>query len=124
MSARIFSVGIVTLALTGCGPDYERTEITGIVPSPLGGEINFQHVYVPQGMPLKAHIVSLNDDNKLMDGQIRTSDPTIMDVIQGVGDRDFAFLGMKAGRTQIEIRADGELVLVLDAVVTEQPAAP
>jgi hypothetical protein len=41
-----------------------------------------------------------------------------------VSDRDFAFIGVKTGKTEIQIRADDKIVLRIEAVVTDQPASP
>lgn len=109
------------LALGACGPSYDHTEITGIVASPLGGAVTFQSVDVPEGMIVKAHIASLNDDDDLMDGIVRSHDESVVRVSRLVSDRDFAFEGLKPGRTEVEILADGKLVLVLDAIVSAQP---
>lgn len=118
-------------ALMACGPDYSHTDIpsTGIVKSAGGsisGEITYQHVTVPVGAIVKAHIASFNTDNKAMANFVHSADPTIMDAVAVVSDHDFAFLGLRPGKTSIEIKADEDVVLVLDAFVVEQndPTSP
>ncbi|AKU97969.1 hypothetical protein AKJ09_04633 [Labilithrix luteola] len=120
-SARSLVVFAFALALGACGPSYDHTEITGVVASPLGGTVTFQRVEIPEGMIVKAHIVSLNDDDDLMGGTVRSHDESIVGVSSLVSDRDFAFEGRKPGRTDVEILADGKLVLVLEAIVSAQP---
>lgn len=115
---------LAAFAATACGPEFDRTEINAVVSSGLGGSINKSRVTVTEGMALKAHIVPVDDDDEPMPMQIRSRDPDIMDVTRVVSDRDYAFLGLRQGRTEIEIRADGEIVLILEAVVTPQPSAP
>jgi len=110
-------------ALGGCGPDYDRTEINA-QPSKLGGGVTKSRIEVPLGMVVKAHIVSYDDDEKVMKATFRVADPAILEVAGVVTDSDYAFLGLRPGITQVELRADGDLVLIVDAVVTEQPAAP
>lgn len=116
------ALSLLTLAfaLGACGPSYDHTEITGVVASPLGGTVTFQSVDVPEGMIVKAHIASLDDDEDLMDGAVRSHDESIVRVSGLVSDRDFAFEGLKPGRTEVEILANGKLVLVLDAIVSAQ----
>jgi hypothetical protein len=116
------ALGLLGASLAACGPDYDRTEITGQVYGPLGGEVKRERIVVPVGQVAKAHIVSMNDDNETMSNQITSKDTAIMEAIQVVSDRDYAFLGIAPGKTQIEIKADGETVLIIDAIVTEQPS--
>lgn len=121
-AASLFTVALVALGLAGCGPSYDRLDITSKVLSPLGGEIDVQHIQVPEGMIVKAHIVPYNSDDDAMGVQLHSVDPSIMDVINVAHDHDFAFLGNRPGQTQIEVTAEGETVLIVDALVTPQPA--
>jgi hypothetical protein len=41
-----------------------------------------------------------------------------------VSDGDYAFLGLATGQTEVEIRANGKLVLILTVYVTAQPTLP
>ena len=41
-----------------------------------------------------------------------------------VSPGDYAFLGLRPGQTEVEVLADGKVVLILTAVVTEQPTPP
>ncbi len=125
---RSFETALAALVFTGalgsaaCGPDYDRTQIEGIVSSPLGGSIDRTRVVVPVGMIVKARIRPYNDDDEVMSGTLQVRDPSIMEVVDVVSDHDYAFLGLRPGVTAIELRADGKVVLILDAIVQEQPA--
>jgi hypothetical protein len=111
-------------ALVGCGPDYDHTDITAVHRSPLGGSVSYTRINVPAGMVVIAHLVSYDDSHGLMTMDLRSRDTSIVEVNTVISDHDYAFFGRRAGTTQIELRADNELVLVVDAVVTEQPPAP
>lgn len=117
---KLLSIAVLGLLAGGCGPSYDRTEFTGQVAGGLGGEVTRERIVVPSGTLVKVHIVSKNDDNESMSNQIRSKDPSILDAIQVVSDRDYAFLGVRPGKTQVEIKADDQVVLVIDALVTEQ----
>jgi hypothetical protein len=107
--------------MIACGPDYEKTEVTAVKPSPLGGTASSRIVSVPEGMIVKAHVVSFNDDNEVMQAHVLSHDDSIVEVVAVVNDRDYAFIGKKAGRTEVEFQADGETVFTVIAEVTEQP---
>jgi len=112
------------VSILGCGVDYDRTDITAVKASPLGGSITTARIELPVGMILKAHIVSYDDDRKEMDNDLYMKDPSIADVTGVVSDRDYAFYGLRTGATEVEIRADGKLVLIITVVVTDQPVLP
>ena len=75
-------------------------------------------------MIVTVHIVSYNDDDNIMTMSLRAKDPTILDVSNVISDHDFAFIGLKQGVTDVELRADDRVVLVMQAVVGPQPASP
>jgi hypothetical protein len=115
---------LLTPALAGCGPDYDHTDITSVHQSPLGGSVNYTRISVPAGMVVTAHLASYDDSHGLMSMELRSRDTSIVEVTTVISDHDYAFFGLRAGTTQVELRADNKLVLVLDAVVTDQPPAP
>jgi hypothetical protein len=124
MSTRslLFAIALLgATALVGCGPDYDRTEISGVI-DPPGGEINHARLVVPQGTLVKAHIVPFNDDDEPMSLQVRSANPDLLEVAPTINDHDFVFLGKRLGSTTVELKADGKVVLVLDATVSEQPS--
>ena len=41
-----------------------------------------------------------------------------------VNERNYAFVGLKEGTTEIELIADGDLVLTIPATVVKQPELP
>jgi hypothetical protein len=112
----------LVLGVGACGPDYDRTDISGTVPDELGGGISIQQLDVHEGMILKSHIVSWNDDNEQMPLVIRSLDPSIIEVAGVINDHDFAFVGRKAGHTQVQVVADDVVVLTIEANVIAQPA--
>ncbi len=114
----------LALGVAACGPEYDRTEITMVKEAPLGGELNTQRLDVPAGLVITAHVVVWNDDNEQMPLAIRSKDPSIVEVRGVVNDRNYAFIGLKEGTTEIELLADGDLVLTIPATVAAQPALP
>ena len=114
-------VALGSMALVGCGPDYDHTDITGVKASDLGGDVNKGAITVPEGLIVKAHIVSWNDDKKEMALSIRSRNPDIVEVAGVVNDHDYAFLGHAIGHTDIEFAADDKVVLTVGADVTPQP---
>ncbi len=112
------------LALLACGPDYDHTSIDGVVTGKLGGSVDIARVTVSEGAIVKAHIVSYNTDKKTMAMDIHSADESILQVKPVVSSNDYAFLGLAPGHTTVEIKADGDTVLVLEAIVTQQPAPP
>lgn len=124
LSRKILSLAVlggIVLPVVACAPDYQRIDITGEKKSPLGGEVKPNHVSVPEGMIVKAHVVPYNDDGEPMQQHVFPRDPDVLEVIAVVNDRDYAFIGKKPGRTQVEFQADGETVLIVEAEVTAQP---
>lgn len=119
----LLGAALLGLAAAACGPDYDRTEFGGQVAGPLGGEVTRERVVVYQGGLVKMHIVSRNDDDDAMSNEIVSHDPSVLETVPVVSDHDYAFLGITPGKTQIDVKADGKLVLVIDAVVLDQPAS-
>ena len=114
---------VSTLAATGCGPSYDHTDFTPR-PSKLGGTVDRQQIVVPEGMIVTAHVVSYNDDNKEMSVGLHSRDDSTLQVQSVISDHDFAFVGLKQGTTDVELRAEGDLVLTITATVVPQTAAP
>jgi hypothetical protein len=117
----VFALAACVMTLIACGPDYEKTEVTAVKPSPLGGTASNRLVSVPEGMIVKAHVVTFNDDNEIMQAHVVSHDDSIVEVVAVVNDRDYAFIGKKAGTTEVEFQADGETVFTVIAEVTAQP---
>ncbi|GAC1549296.1 MAG: hypothetical protein NVS3B10_12690 [Polyangiales bacterium] len=112
-------------ALAGCGADYDHTDITNVKGSlPFEGTMDYARIVVPVGMVVTAHIVSLDDDKKTMSTGIQSKDKRILEVAGVVTPDDYAFLGLAPGTTDVEITAAGKVVLVVTAVVTNQPTLP
>lgn len=127
MSARYrAAVAATAVLLAGCGADYDHTDLTlgHAPPKPLAGNVNYARIQVSVGAVVTAHIVSYDDDHKEMAADLRSKDPDVVEVTGVVSPGDYAFLGLRPGQTEVEVRADGHLVLILAAVVTEQPPLP
>jgi hypothetical protein len=110
--------------LTGCGPDYDHTDISSVRASPLGGSVSYTRIDVPAGMVVTAHIAAYDDKHNTMSVDLRSRDATVVEVANVVSEHDYAFFGLRPGVTQVELRADGKVVLIVDAVVTAQPPQP
>jgi hypothetical protein len=122
LSHAVFAVAIAA-GMMGCKSEYDRTVITaGSRPSPFPGHVTEESILVTNGTVTTAHIVSYNDDDNIMTMNVRAVDPTVLDVSNVISDHDFAFVGLKVGTTDVEIRADDKVVLVISASVVAQPA--
>lgn len=109
-----------SLAVAGCGPDYDHTEINNAKPSLPGGRISYSRLEVPVGSLVTAHIVSYDDKHAPMAMGLFTKDATVIDVQNVVSEHDYAFFGLRPGVTEVEMTAGGKVVLIVTAVVTEQ----
>lgn len=127
MKTKLTRRGLVGLALAiaplaiGCGPDYERMEITGQKASPLGGEVRGNRVSVPEGMVVKANIVPYDDDQQKMPVRVFAHDPDVLEVAPTVNESNWVFIGKRPGRTRVEYVAGADTVLIVEADVTPQP---
>ena len=127
LSARLLSgLGLVVAlaGLGGCKAQYDHTDIGQARASVLGGRVDRQGISVPEGMVVTVHIVSYNDDDNIMTMSLRAADPSTLDVSNVISDHDFAFIGLKQGVTDVELRADDRVVLVMQAVVGPQVDLP
>ena len=115
----------LAFGVAACGPEYDRTEITGVKgQATLGGNISTQKLEVPEGLVITAHIVVWNDDNEQMSLSVRSSDPSVVEIAGVVNERNYAFIGLKPGTAVIEVVADGDRVLSIPATVSPQPEMP
>lgn len=122
MKLHLCLLGLVSLfAASGCGPSYDHTDFTNTRASKLGGTVNRSEISVPEGMIVTAHVVPYNDDNKVMTAKFTSRDEGTVVVQNVISDHDFAFVGLKPGTTDVELRADDDLVLTITATVTPQP---
>ena len=107
-------------ALSGCVASYARTDIDSVSFSEVAVSINARGISMPVGVLAKAHIAPLNSDDNPMVGDVRSDDTTIMEVVRAPGEKNYAFLALRPGKTKVILLADGEQVGALEAVVTEQ----
>lgn len=118
-------LAMVALGVSACGPEYDRTEISAVKgDGTLGGTISTRRLDVPEGLVITAHVVVMNDDDEPMPLEIRSKDPSIVEVRPVVNPRNYAFLGLKQGTTEVQFVADGSVVLTIPATVIQQPELP
>lgn len=112
--------------VTGCGPDFDRIGIDGVVAAPGGGQnrIDVARIVVPEGLALKARLAAYNTDNELMITRVEPENPAILSYSRVITDNDYAFYGIAVGETKVRVYADDELVLVINATVTPQTPSP
>ena len=114
----------IALTAAGCKTEYDRTEISNVKSGLPGGNMNYARIDVPVGGIVTSHIVSYDDSHDTMAVELHSKDEGIVQVANVVSEHDYAFVGMKPGETEVEMRANGHLVLILRARVTPQPALP
>lgn len=117
----LLSLGAI--ALSACGPDFDRVEI-GKQPSKIGGDISTTQLVIPVGMIVKAHLAPIDDSGDTMTARVRVVDNRILEAANVVTEADFAFIGLQPGTTEIELEADNKVVLIIPAIVTEQGVSP
>jgi hypothetical protein len=116
------AVWVLALASAGCGKaDFDHAEIDGIKPSPLGGNMSYARIEVPVGMIVVAHITAYDEDKKTMAVSLKEKETNIVSVTNVVTEHDYAFWGNSVGETEIEMRANDKLVLIVKARVIAQP---
>jgi hypothetical protein len=91
---------------------------------PLGGNVNYARVEVLDGALVIAHVANVDDEQDDMKTEFRIQKPDVVDVQGVVSDGDYAFFGRKVGTSEVEIRANGKLVLILTVYVQPQPPLP
>lgn len=117
-------LGSGALSFVGCGADFDHTDLSNVRPGPLGGNVNYSRVDVVEGALIVAHIANIDDDKDEMKTEFRIQKPQIVDVQGVVSDGDYAFFGLQQGESDVEIRANGKLVLILKVYVSKQPPLP
>ncbi len=120
---RFALVAVLGTMLAACGPDFDHTDISG-QQSKIGGAITKSQLTVPVGMIVKAHLAPYNDDHELMTVNVQVRDPDVVEAAPVVSVADFAFIGLRPGHTEIQILADGKVVLIIPTDVTEQGIVP
>jgi hypothetical protein len=122
---KLATIATLVFGLAACGPEYDRTEISAIrQPGTFTGELSTRRFDVPEGLLITAHIAIWNDDNEQMSIDLRSKDPSVVEINQTVNDRNYTFIGKRVGSTEIQFVADGEVVLTIPATVSKQPELP
>lgn len=117
-----FVLGIATIAIGGCVATYDRTDLTSVSQNPeLPSTITGRHIQLAVGGVVTAHVAPFNTDDNPMVGDVVSEDTSVLEVSRSFGDRNYAFLGRHAGKTVVELKADGVIVGSIEAEVTEQP---
>lgn len=111
------------LALTACGPNYSKTEIDQVTTGRLQGEVTTTHIRVVEGSVITARITPYDSDHHDLTSHVRSLDESRLTVTPMVTDHGYAFYGLAPGRAEVEVKADGEVVLVIDADVEPQPGS-
>ena len=111
----------LALATTsGCRSSYSHTDISTVSSNDLPSQVTALHIQVTQGSIVTAHIAPFNSDEKPMIGDVQSNDPTTLTVLHAYGDKNYAFLGLKPGRTTVEFLSDGVVVATIQSEVTAQ----
>lgn len=116
-------VALGAVLVSACNDDYDRLELSK-QPSTIGGDIDRSHLVVPVGMIVKAHLAPIDDSGDVMTATVSVVDETIVEAASVVSEADFAFIGLKPGKTEIVLKADGKTVLIIPTTVTEQNVSP
>lgn len=109
-------------ALSGCRANYSHTDISRVSSNDLPSTVTALHIAVTQGSIVTAHIAPFNNDEKPMVGDVQSSDPSTLQVLRAFDDKNYAFLGVKTGKTTVMFLADGIVVATIQADVTAQAA--
>ncbi len=122
MKLPIYLCALGAIAACGCTSSYSRTDITSVSQSnELTSSVTGRHILLTVAGVVTAHIGPFNSDNNPMVGDVASEDNSILEVSRTYGDKNYAFLGRRAGKTAIELKADGIVVARIEAEVVEQP---
>lgn len=116
----LFSIATSLGALSGCTAGYRHTDISQVSTNDLPSAVNQVHIQVTEGSIVTAHIAPFNSDDKPMVGDVQSNDSSTLGVLKAYGDKNYAFLGVKPGKTTVLFLADGETVATIEADVTPQ----
>lgn len=108
------------LGAAACTASYSHTEINAISSGDLPTTISRQKIQVPVGAIAHAEIRPYNSDNNQMIGEVQSSDPSVLEVIPGIRNDTYAFIGRKAGKATVTLYAGGVAVGDIPADVVEQ----
>jgi hypothetical protein len=114
------TVAMLAGALSGCTAGYRHTDISQVSSNELPSTVSAVHIQVTEGSIVTAHIAPFNSDDKPMVGDVQSTDRSMLDVLKAYGDKNYAFLGVKPGKTTVLFLADGETVATIEAEVTPQ----
>ncbi len=107
--------------LMACGSNDVRVEIDEVTTGKLHGEVTTQHIQVTEGSLVTARITPYDSDHEDLTSHVRSLDESYLTVTPMIAKHGYAFYGLRPGRAQVEVKADGETVLVIDATIVAQP---
>ncbi len=107
-------------SLSACTASYSHTDISTVSSNDLPSTVTALHIAVTQGSIVTAHIAPFNSDQKPMVGDVQSGDPNTLVALRAYGDKNYAFLGQKVGKTTVMFLADGITVATIEAEVTAQ----
>lgn len=121
MRLPLLVVALCVLGTNGCVATYARTEIGAVSGSnELPSTVTGRHISLTVGAVVTAHIGPFNTDGNPMVGDVASEDNSVLEVSRAYGEKNYAFLGRRAGKTHVELKADGVVVALIDAEVLEQ----
>ncbi len=109
---------LLFLALVGCGPNYDRTEISQ---QSTPGAITTSRIVVPAGLIETARIESFNSSDETVGCDISSDNENVLLVRVSTTDHVYTFHGNSVGSAVVSFKVDGNLVLRVDAKVVAQP---
>jgi hypothetical protein len=114
---------LLALALTtwGCGPSYSYTAFSDVGGNQLPASVTATQISLLVGDVVTAQVAPYDSAGKELPGDVASEDATVLQVYHAIGDRKFAFLGVKAGTTRVDIIANGMPVGSVTATVSAQP---
>lgn len=118
--SNVFALPIALALVTGCGPDYDRTEISGVSQSDLPGSVEAREIRVAVGGVLTARVTSFDTSDDGMRGEIVSEDPSVLTIERTTSTNVYAFIGARRGATRARVYADGVLVMAIPAYVVDQ----
>lgn len=108
---------------TACGSNYESLEISR-VSGASNASIGSERFVVPEGRVLVIEVRPLagrqRKDHDVTDTlELRSVDPSIANVRPGIRADTWLFLGTKSGRTEFEVRVNGNVEEAIAIDVTD-----
>ncbi len=111
---------LLLLGLVACGPNYDHTAVDNTLSQLPANEASIYRVVVVEGTAIKVHIESFDSNHDTMTADVVSGDSNVLIVTPTITEHDYLLQGLKSGRTEVRVTADGKLVLRIAALVEEQ----